>query len=88
MAKRRNTMFGGGKPKHPSIAKKVTIKTPAGFRESVRQLKKGGLSTAEKRALVLAKNRAGAQLKRKNLSSLNRKQFREIKNTRLPSITK
>ena len=76
--KRKNTLFG--KSKHKWLADAITIKTPAGFRESIRKLKKsgGGLSLLEYRGLVLAQNRAKAMLKRKNLSSRERKQLREI----------
>lgn len=66
------------KAKDKRLAKIISIKSPAAFRESIKILKKGGLTTKEKRGLVLAKNRAGAILKKKNLSPKERKQFRTI----------
>ena len=66
------------KPKDKRLAKIITIKSPAAFKESIKILKKGGLTLKEKRGLVLAKNRASAQLHRKNLSPKERKQFRAI----------
>ncbi len=71
-------------PKNPSLARKVSIRTPGEFRKSIRTLKKGGLRLEEKRALVLAQNRARLQLRRKNLSDKERAQFKEIANTKLP----
>ncbi len=66
------------KPKSKRLARIITIVSPTAFRKSIRILKKGGLTTTEKRALVLARNRATAQLGRKNLSPKERKQFRAI----------
>ncbi len=83
---RKNTLFG--KPKSMRIARIIKIDSPTAFKESIRKLKKGGLTTREKRALVLARNRSAAQLKRKNLSPKERRQFRAIKKMKLPSITK
>jgi len=79
-------LFSPAKDKR--LAKIITIKSPTAFKESIRKLKKGGLTLKEKRGLVLARNRAAAQLKRKNLSSEERVQFRKIKNIKLPAITK
>jgi len=76
------------KPKSKRLARIITIKSPTAFRESIRVLKKGGLTTKEKRALVLAQNRARAQLKRKTLSPKEIRQFRAIAKVRLPAITK
>ncbi len=75
------------KAKSKRLARDVTIVSPTAFRESIRKLKVGGLTLKEKRALVLAKNRAGAQLKRKNLSPKERKQFRAIMKINIPKIT-
>ncbi len=83
----KETLFGG-KPKSKRIARIINITSPTAFRKSIRLLEKGGLSTHEKRALVLARNRAGAQLKRKNLSPRERKQMKAIKNQPLPKISK
>ncbi len=75
-------------PKDKALARKISIKSPAAFEKSIRVLKKGGITLKEKRALVLARNRASAQLKRKNLSPGERKQFRMISKMNLPKITK
>ncbi len=89
MVKRRRGLFGS-KPKSKRIAKIISITSPTAFRRSIRILKKdgGGLSLHEKRALVLARNRAGAQLDRKDLSPKERKQFREITKISIPKISK
>jgi len=71
------------KAKDTRLARVISIKDPAAFRKSVRVLKRGGLSTSEKRALVLARNRAGAQLKRKNLSPKERREFTAITKVRI-----
>ncbi len=81
-----NTLFGP--PKSKRIAQIINITSPTSFRKSIRRLKKGGITTKEKRALVLAKNRSSAQLKRKNLSLKERKQFKAITKINLPKITK
>jgi len=86
MVVRKNTLFGP--PKSKRIARIINITSPTAFKESIRKLKKGGLSGTEKKALVLARNRAGAQLGRKNLSSKERVQFRKIKKMKLPPVTK
>ncbi len=85
-----NRKFGlfAGIPKSKRIARIINITSPTAFRESIRKLKKGGLSLQEKRALVLAQNRAAAQLDRRDLSGKERKQFKAIKRIRLPPITK
>lgn len=76
MTKRKKTIFFP--PKHKRLAKKIRIDTPANFRKSISDLKKDGLTTTEKRALVLARNRAKAQLNRKDLSREERKEMRII----------
>ncbi len=86
MVKKKESLFGKAKSKR--IAKIINITSPTAFRKSIRKLKKGGLSTHEKRGLTLARNRAGAQLKRKNLSPKERKQMKAITKISLPSITK
>lgn len=67
-----------GPPKDKYLAREVSIRSPTAFKESIRTLKKGGLHLNEKSALVLARNRAGAQLKRHNLSPKERAQFKKI----------
>ncbi len=75
-------------PKNKRLARAITIKSPTAFRKSIKKLKKGGLTTTEKKALVLARTRAKIQLKRKNLSPKERKQMREISRIKLPKITR
>ncbi len=82
----KQTLFS--KPKNKKLARIITITSPSAFRESIRVLKKDGITLEKKRALVLAKNRAEAQLRRKNLSAKERKQFRTITKIKLPKITK
>ena len=82
----KRTLFSPAKSKR--ISKIINITSPSAFRKSISKLKKGGLTLQEKRALVLARNRAGAQLKRKNLSANERKQFTAINKMALPKITK
>jgi len=77
-----------GKPKNRKLARDTSITSPTAFRGSITELRKGGITTEEKRALVLARNRANAQLNRKNLSSNERRQFREIGRMKLPKITR
>ena len=77
-----------GKPKSKRLARIITIESPSKFRKSIREIKKGGVTLQEKRALVLARNIAGAQLQRKNLSAKERREFSKIKRTKLPKITR
>ena len=88
MAKRKFPKSIFFKPKDKRIARIVSIKSPSRFRKSIATLKKQGITTEEKRALVLARTRARVQLRRKNLSMKERKQFREIRDTDLPPVTK
>lgn len=83
---RRRGLFFPAKDK--SLAKKISITSPTAFRKSVRVLKKGGLTRGEQAALVLARNRAGAQLGRRNLSPKERKQFTAITKVRIPKLRK
>lgn len=82
----RRSLFS--KPKSKRLARIIDITSPTAFKRSIRILKKGGLTLREKRALVLARNRAGAQLKRKNLSMKERVQFGRISKMRLPPVSK
>jgi hypothetical protein len=75
-------------PRHPGLAKIISIESPSAFRASIRKLKKMGIGAREKRALVLAQNRARAMLKRRNLSEKERRQLQAIVNTPLPPVTK
>lgn len=85
MAK-KNTIFGP--PKNKRLAGIISIKSPAAFRKSITTLKKGGLSGTEKKALVLAQNRARAILKKKNLSTKEKVQMGAISRMKLPLVTK
>lgn len=79
----RRTLFFPAKDER--LARKVSTESPRRFRGSIRKVKRDGRVTAEeKRALVLARNRAAAQLQRKDLSPSERRQFRRIRRTRLP----
>ncbi len=75
-------------PKDRKLARKISIRTPTQFKNSIRELKKHGLTLKEKRALVLARNRAMVQLKRKNLSTRERNQMRAIADTKIPNVTR
>jgi hypothetical protein len=70
-------------PKNKRLARIISIETPQAFRRSIRVLKRGGLTTAERRALVLARTRAKAMLKRRNLSARERREMAEIARTRI-----
>lgn len=74
------------KPKSKRLAKIITIKSPSGFKKSVKTLSKGGLSLKEFRALNLAKTRAALQLRRKNLSTKERTQFKAIVKVKIPKF--
>ena len=50
------------------LADIISIESPAAFRESIRKLKRMGIGATEKRALLLAQNRAKAMLKKRSLS--------------------
>lgn len=65
-------------PKNKKLAQQISISSPGAFKESIADLKRGGLSTQEFRALNLAKIRARLQLRRKNLSGKERMQFKKI----------
>ncbi len=86
MVDRKRTLFF--KAKDPRLARDISITSPSAFRESIKKLKRGGVTLKEMRALQLAKNRAGAQLKRKNLSSKERKQFRAISKINIPKVSR
>jgi hypothetical protein len=75
------------KPKNKSLAKIITITSVKGFKDSIRKLRKKGITTEEKRALVLAQNRARAHLKKKTLSPSVRKRFKAIAKLKLPAVT-
>lgn len=81
------SLFKTGKP-DPRLARIISIESPQSFKKSISRLKMDGITKKEKKALVLAKNRANAQLKRKNLSMKERKQFKEISKIKLPKISK
>ncbi len=74
--------------RNPKLAMAISTKSPSQFRQSFSRVKKiKGLSPLTKRrGLILAQNRARLQLKRKNLSSGERKQFKAISKTKLPTL--
>lgn len=80
---RRQTLFF--RPKHPQLAQKIKISSPIEFRRSIQRVMADGYSVRDQRALVLAQNRAKAQLKRRNLSLMKRRQFTEIARIQIPS---
>ncbi len=75
-------------PKSKKLAEKISITSPHAFRESIKELKKGGLTLQEKRGLVLARTRATLQLKRKILSLKERIQFKKISMIKIPQVSK
>lgn len=75
-------------PKDKALARKISITSPFAFRQSIRKLKKGGVTLKERRALILARTRAKVILKRNNLSGKERKQFRTIAQINIPKVTK
>lgn len=88
MTRRRQRSLFGQRVKSPILADRITIRSPGAFRESIRLLEKGGLTLTERRGLVLAQNRAGAQLGRKNLSAKERVEFEKIVKIRIPKVSK
>jgi len=83
---RRKTIFFP--PKNRKLEEVISIESPAAFRESIRKLKRMGIGAREKRALVLAQNRAKAMLKKRNLSEKERRELQEIARMPLPEVTK
>lgn len=75
-------------PRDKTLARKISIRTPTEFKKSIRSVSKGGVTIKEKRALSLAKMRARVQLRRKNLSMKERKQFGMIAKMQLPKVGK
>jgi hypothetical protein len=83
---RRQTIFFP--PRHRKLSEVISIESPAAFRESIRELRKTGIGAREKRALVLAQNRARAMLKKRSLSDKERRELQAIVQMRLPEVTK
>ena len=83
---RRRTIFFP--PRHKKLADIISIESPAAFRESIRRLKRMGIGPTEKRALVLAQNRAKAMLKKRNLSAKERRELQAIARMPLPAVEK
>ena len=75
-------------PRDKTLARKISIRTPTEFKKSIRAVSVGGVSIKEKRALRLAKVRARVQLRRKNLSIKERKQFSTISKMKLPKVSR
>lgn len=63
----------------------ITIKSPTAFRNSIRELRKGIYTLGDFRALVLARTRATAMLKKRNLSRQERKQILSISKINIPA---
>ncbi len=82
----RPTLFF--KPASRKLARDISITSPNAFNDSIKRIKLGGVTVQEKRGLILAQNRARAQLGRKNLSLKEKIQFTVIATTKLPKITK
>lgn len=82
--KSQNTPTLFFKNKNKRLARIIRIDSPSHFRQSIRTLKKGGLTQTERQALILAQNRARAQLSRKNLSKRERVQMRIISKEKVP----
>ncbi len=78
------------KPKSKKLARDISIKSPTAFKRSISKLKKsnGRLSVREGRGLVLAQNRARVQLRRRNLSVKERRQFTAITKIKIPRFGK
>lgn len=84
-----NDMRGLFSPaKNSRLARIISIESPAKFRTSIKKLMEGGLSGEERRALTLAKTRATLQLRRRNLSDKERKEFRIISKMVIPQTSK
>ncbi len=75
-------------PKNRRLARVISIKSPTRFRNSIRTLRKNGITLTERRALLLARTRAKVQLRRPNLSLKERKQFRVISRMTVPLVTR
>ena len=90
VVKRKKSLFGKP-PKSKRLADIISITSPTAFRRSIRTLKNDadGFTKEDRRASIFTKNRARAQLKRKNISPKERKQFTEIINkVRIPKAKK
>ena len=82
----KRSVFNLMKKPDPRKAKLVSIKSPEAFRKSIKALKKGRFVESERKSLTLARTRATLQLKRKNLSMKERKQFTKISKMRIPNV--
>lgn len=74
------------KPRSKRIARIITIRNPAAFRRGMKILMQDGLTLSERRALILAKNRARVILRRTDLSSKEVRQMTEISRVRIPPL--
>jgi hypothetical protein len=70
--------------KSKARARIISIETPAKFRKSIKEIYKDRYTVGDQKALQLARNRAKAQLKRRNLSGKEREEFTEITKTKIP----
>ncbi len=85
MTRRQSLFFA---PRNKALANKISITSTLAFDQSIQRIKKGGVTLEEKRGLVVAQNRARAQLQRKNLSLKERIEFNVIAGRRLPKVTR
>lgn len=72
------------------LAEAISIESPTEFKKSIKRVKalKGIPAVTKKRALILAQNRAKAQLKRKKLSRKERKEFEAIAEIKIAQMAK
>lgn len=75
MTERQSLFFA---PSSKRLSRIIKLDSPMSARESVRELRKDGVTKKELRAANLAANRADAQQKRKNLSGRERREFKEV----------
>lgn len=84
LSKEQKKYFG----KRDQSVRRVSVESPVAFMQSMAVLRRGGLRTAEKKALIMAQNRALAQLNRKDLSNKERGEFATIARFKLPPVTR
>ena len=85
MTRKQSLFFA---PTSKKLARQISITSPAAFQRSIGIIKKGGVTLQESRGLILAQNRARAQLNRTNLSIKERIEFTKIAMQKLPKVGK
>lgn len=63
----------------------ISIESPEAFKKSIKTLMVGRYTLGDQRALILARTMAKIQLRRRSLSTKERRQFEEIALTPVPS---